>query len=225
MSNRQQALQNNELYTMNHTGEAIACSNAPQRSEDWYKERYGKFTASTIHKLLGARGLGQTGESYAIEKAIEQLYGQIEDGYKGADMQRGIDLEPLAFAKFKELYPETTESFMYPYGEHAGASPDGVVGADGILEIKCPRATKFFKIVADGNIDSEYIAQMQMQMLCSGAKMAYFFNYCIVHGEELHHLIKVPRDEAMITLIKERLEMAIAIKESYITKITNNLKV
>lgn len=212
MSNRHQAIEQLEI------------SNVTQRSEEWYKERYGKFTASEIHKLLGVRGLGETGKSYAIEKAIEQLYGQVEDSYRGADMQRGIELEPLAFAKFKEMHPEATESFMFPFGEHAGASPDGVVGKDAILEIKCPRSTKFFKIVADENIDKEYYAQMQMQMLCSNSSKAYFFNYCVIDGEEFYHTIEVQRDEEMINLIKERLEEAIAIKEAYINKITNNLK-
>jgi exodeoxyribonuclease (lambda-induced) len=195
-----------------------------QRSEDWFKARNGKFTASTIHKLLGARGLGQTGETYAIEKAIEQLYGQLEESYRGPDMQRGVDLEPYAFNKFKEKHLEASEAFMYPYGEHAGASPDGVVGKDAILEIKCPRAVKFFKIVADGKIDPEYIAQMQFQMLCSNSSKAYFFNYCVIDGQEFSHTIEVPRDEVMIDLIKERLDQAIAIKVDYIEKIINNLQ-
>ena len=224
MSNRHLALEYSEHYTMNHTNEASNAYEATQRSKEWFKDRYGKFTASEIHKLLGVKGLGETGKTYAIEKAIEQLYGQVEDPYRGADMQRGVELEPLAFAKFKELHPEATESFMFPYGEHAGASPDGVVGKKAILEIKCPRATKFFKIVADENIDKEYYAQMQMQMLCSNSEMAYFFNYCIIDGEEFYHTIEVPRDEAMVALIKERLKEAIAIKEAYISKINKNLK-
>ena len=139
-------------------------------------------------------------------------------------MQRGVDLEPYAFAKFQEQHPEATEAFMFPYGNHAGASPDGVVGKDAILEIKCPRPVKFFKIVADNKIDPEYIAQMQFQMLCSNSSKAYFFNYCVIDGEEFHHTIEVARDEVMIDLIKERLDQAIAIKEAYIEKITNNLQ-
>ena len=229
MSNRHLALEYSEQYTMNHTHEATngqeLTSAHTQRSNEWFKDRYGKFTASEIHKLLGVRGLGETGKSYAIEKAIEQLYGQVEDSYRGADMQRGVDLEPHAFKKFQEMHPEATESFMFPYGEHAGASPDGVVGKDAILEIKCPRATKFFKIVADENIDKEYYAQMQMQMLCSNSDKAYFFNYCVIDGEEFHHTIEVKRDEEMIALIKERLEEAIAIKEAYIEKINSKLQV
>jgi len=193
-----------------------------QRSEEWFKDRYGKFTASQIHKLLGVKGLGQTGETYAIEKAIETLYGQVEENMQSWDMKRGIELEPIAFAKFKELYPETVESYMFPFGEHAGASPDGVVGTEAVLEIKCPRAVKFFKLVADGNIDKEYIAQMQMQMMCSNSKRAYFFNYVQVDGREYHHTIIVERDDAFIDLMKVRLAEAIKIKEAYIVKLLKN---
>jgi len=193
-----------------------------QRSEEWFKDRYGKFTASQIHKILGVRGLGQTGETYAVEKAIETLYGQVEENMQSWDMKRGIELEPIAFAKFKELYPETVESYMFPYGEHAGASPDGVVGTEAVLEIKCPRAVKFFKLVADGNIDKEYVAQMQMQMMCSNSKRAYFFNYVQVDGREYHHTIIVERDDAFIDLMKVRLAEAIKIKEAYIVKLLKN---
>lgn len=193
-----------------------------QRSEEWFKDRFGKFTASQIHKLLGVRGLGQTGETYAVEKAIESLYGQVEENVQSWDMRRGIELEPIAFGRFKELYPETVESYMFPYGEHAGASPDGVVGTEAVLEIKCPRAVKFFKLVADGIIDKEYIAQMQMQMMCSNSKRAYFFNYLQLNGREYHHTIIVERDEAFIDIMKKRIEEAIKIKEDYIVKLLKN---
>ena len=76
-----------------------------QRSEDWFEARKGRFTASDIHKLLGVRGLGQTGESYIFEKAVEEVFGleDKEDEFVSKDIQRGVTLEPLAFRKFKEL--------------------------------------------------------------------------------------------------------------------------
>jgi putative phage-type endonuclease len=194
---------------------------ADQRSEIWYKERYGKFTASKIIDLLGVKGMGLTGETYAIDKAIEQLYGEVEEGFTSKDMQRGIDLEPIAFAKFKEVHSNLNvqNCSFFTYGEHAGASPDGLVDEDAILEIKCPKGKKFFRLVAEENIDKVYIAQMQMQMLASGRKRAYFFNYLEVNDKVYHHTIIVERDEDMIELIKERLTEAIAIKKSYIEKI------
>ena len=190
---------------------------AEQRTPDWHKERYGKFTASKIIDLLGIKGLGLTGETYAVERAIEQLFGEVEEGFTSKDMQRGIDLEPTAFAKFVEVHPnlKVQNCSFFAYGEHAGASPDGLIDEDAILEIKCPKGKKFFRLVAEENIDKIYIAQMQMQMLATGRNKAYFFNYLELDDKVYHHTIIVERDEAMIDLIKERLDEAIAIKKSY----------
>jgi exodeoxyribonuclease (lambda-induced) len=190
---------------------------AEQRTPDWHKERYGKFTASKIIDLLGIKGLGLTGETYAVERAIEQLFGEVEEGFTSKDMQRGIDLEPTAFDKFKEVHPNLNvqNCSFFAYGEHAGASPDGLIDDDAILEIKCPKGKKFFRLVAEENIDKVYIAQMQMQMLATDRKRAYFFNYLELDDKVYHHTIIVERDEDMIELIKERLEQAIGIKKSY----------
>ena len=200
-----------------------------QRSSVWFDARKGRFTASDIHKLLGVRGLGQTGESYIFEKAVEEVFGlDEEDSFVSIDMQRGVTLEPLAFRKFKELkeidFLDVQETTFFPYGSHAGASPDGLVGNDAILEIKCPRPTKFFNLVAKGieAIDKEYIAQMQMQMLCTNSVKAYFFNYIIFNGKEMWHEIEVERDEKMIDLIKERIEEAIKIKQDFVQYLITN---
>lgn len=201
-------------------------SNSEQRSENWKIERYGKFSASEIIKLLGVRGLGETGKTYAIEKAIEELYGEMEENFVSFDMERGINLEPLAFAKFKELkeleFLEVTNCGFFKFNEHAGASPDGLVSDNAVLEIKCPKSTTFFELVATNEVDKKYYAQMQMQMLCTNRNKAYFFNYLIHEGTEYHHEIIVERDEDMIELIKARLNEAIEIKKEYINKINTN---
>lgn len=200
-----------------------------QRSEEWFDARKGRFTASNIHKLLGVKGLGETGKSYIFEKAIEQVFGlDEEDNFTSFDMQRGITLEPLAFRKFKELkeleFIEVQEATFFSYGLDAGASPDGLVGSNEILEIKCPRPTKFFNLVAKGieAIDKEYISQMQMQMLCTNSVKAYFFNYILFNGVEMWHEIEVQRDEKMIELIKDRIIEATELKKDYICKLNNN---
>lgn len=201
-------------------------NNIEQRSNEWFKQRYGKFTASEIHKLLGVRGLGETGKTYAIEKAIEELYGEFEEPFYSQDMQRGIELEPLAFAKFKELkeldFVNVDYCSFFEYNEHSGASPDGLVGNDGVLETKCPKSTTFFKLVATNEIDPKYYAQVQMQLLSTGRKKAYFFNYLIHDGLEYYHTIEIERNEDFISKIKERLEEAIEIKKEFINKIKSN---
>lgn len=200
-----------------------------QRSNDWFEARKGRFTASNIHKLLGVRGLGQTGESYIFEKATEEVFGlDEEDNFTSYDMQRGVDLEPLAFRKFKEIkeldFYDVKETTFFTYGKHAGASPDGLVNDNAILEIKCPRPMKFFNLVAKGidAVNKEYIAQMQMQMLCTNSEKAYFFNYIIFNGKEMWHEIEVNRDEKMIDLIKERIEQSIKIKNEFIEYLITN---
>jgi hypothetical protein len=197
-----------------------------QRIESWKQERYGKFTASEIVKILGVRGLGETGKNYAIDKAIEALYGEFEENYISYDMQNGIDTEPLAFAKFKDIksldFLEVTNCGYFSNCEHSGASPDGLVSDDAILEIKCPKSSTFFKLVATNEIDPKYYAQMQMQMLSTKRNKAYFFNYLVHEGTEYHHEIIVERDEVMIEKIKERLQEVIEIKTDYINKIKLN---
>jgi putative phage-type endonuclease len=197
-----------------------------QRTIGWHAHRNGKFTASEIHKLLGVRGLGETGKLYAIEKAIKELYGEMEENFVSFDMQRGIDTEPLAFAKFKALkeleFLEVENCGFFNFEEHAGASPDGLVSDNAILEIKCPRSTTFFELVATNEIDKKYYAQMQMQMLATGRERAYFFNYLIHEGTEFWHEIVVERDPDFIEIMKERILEATKIKLEYIEKINNN---
>lgn len=197
-----------------------------QRSEEWRKQRHGKFSASGIYKLMGIKALGETGKSYAIEKAIEQLYGDVDENFISYDMERGIELEPLAFAKFKELksleFIDVLNCGFFTLSDSAGASPDGLVGYDAVLEIKCPKASTFFKLVATNEVDQKYFYQMQMQMICTGKEKAYFFNYIIIEGLEFYHTIIVERDQIVCDKIIERIAEAMQIKEEYINKINNN---
>lgn len=143
-------------------------------------------------------------------------------------MQRGINQEPLAFSLFKDLksydFLDVKEVGFYELGEHAGASPDGYVSDNSNLEIKCPRRNKFFKLVANGydEIDSSYIDQMQMQMLCTNTEKSYFLNYYLENSIQYWHEIIVNRDEKRIDLIKERIKEATEIKLNYIEKIKSN---
>ena len=197
-----------------------------QRSEEWRKQRHGKFSASEIHKLMGVRGLGETGKSYAIEKAIEELYGEVDENFVSYDMERGIELEPLAFNKFSDLmdleFIKVENCGFFNLLNDAGASPDGLVGSNAVLEIKCPKASTFFKLVATNEVDQKDFYQMQMQMICTGKTKAYFFNYIIIEGLEYWHTIEVERDSVVCDKIIERIAEAIQIKKEYINKINNN---
>lgn len=202
-----------------------------QRSDEWFDIRKGRFTASQIHRLLGKESLKKTKDSignYAFEKAVETLHGLEDDNFVSIDMQRGITQEPLAFKLFSDLksyeFLQVEEVSFYKHGNHAGASPDGKVSNNSNLEIKCPRRNKFFKLVANGydEIDKSYIAQMQMQMLCTKTEKSYFLNYYLENAIQYWHEIIVERDEEMIDLIKDRIKMATEIKLEYIEKLNKN---
>lgn len=197
-----------------------------QRTLNWHQQRLGRFTASEIYKLMGIKALGLTGQSYAFDKAVEELFGEVEENFVSYDMERGIELEPLAFAKFKELksfdFIDVTECGFFNLGDNAGASPDGLVGEDAILEIKCPKANTFFKLVATNEIDDKYLYQMQMQMLATGRNKAHFFNYYIFEGLEYWHEIIIDKDEAICEKILNRIFEAETIKNEYKLNLINN---
>lgn len=199
-----------------------------QRSPEWHEMRRGRFTASDIYKLLGKQKLGLTGEGLAFEKAVEIVFGVEEDTFESYDMRRGIELEPFAFRKFQELkyldFVDVQECLFFPYGNEAGASPDGLVGKDETLEIKCPKRNQFFNIVANGMdaVDKNYIPQMQMQMLCTNSVRCHFFNYGLFDGKEYWHTLIVERDEEMIELIKSRISEAVIIRDKYVKQLINN---
>lgn len=194
-----------------------------QRTEEWFKAREGRFTSSEIHKLLGVKGIGQTGTTYCHEKAVEKMFGRDkEESFTSADMQRGITLEPVAFEIFRELkgmeFIEVKEAEFFPYGSDSGSSPDGLVGDDAVLEIKCPRPNKFFNLVTNGEkaIDKVYIAQMQHQMMCTNSKRCHFFNYIVYNNEPMYHEIVIERDEVMIELMKDRIKTAVEVRDSHV---------
>jgi len=200
-----------------------------QRSKEWFDMRKGRFTASRISELMGVRGLGKTGETYAFEMACELVYGiDEEENFISHDMQRGIALEPLAFRKFTELkemeFKSVKEAYFMPLGDNAGASPDGLIDDNGNLEIKCPRPNKFFRLVALGEseIDKTYLDQMQMQMLCSNSDYTSFFNYCIFNGNEMWHEIKINRDDKVIELMKSRIEEATILRDEFVKYLIDN---
>ena len=205
-----------------------------QRTEEWHEARRGRFTASEIVRLLGKEGLKRTNQSidsFAFEKALEIVHGiDTAERYLSEDMQRGISHEPLAFSLFQENkkwdFIQVQNTGFHKYGEHGGASPDGLPSNNSNLEIKCPRRANFFKIVANGvsEVDPKYIAQMQKQMLATKTEKTYFFNYYLENGTEYYNEIIIPRDEVMIKLIENRIKIASEIKLEYVEKLKTNTR-
>ena len=177
--------------------------NFEQRTEDWYNIRKGKMTASNAETII-ANGKGL--ETYIYNLMAEYYSSAEKENYINADMQRGIDLEPEARLEF-EFYTnlDVQEVGFIEHNEFIGVSPDGLIGDDGLIEIKCPNDSIYFKLLLSNNIKPEYIAQMQMQMYVTDRQYCYFVSYN-PNFEKSLYIKKITRDEEMIEKLKKGLE-------------------
>jgi len=134
-----------------------------QRSDEWFAIKKGKASASRAQAIgNGGKGL----ENYVIEIMAEYYSIAERENYINEHMQRGIELEPIA----KQVYElehdcEVREIGFAEYNEYIGCSPDGLVGKDGMIEIKCPCDRIYLGILINEKIDSGYVWQCQMNML------------------------------------------------------------
>jgi len=148
----------------------------PQYSDEWWSERLGKPSASNASKLVTSSGApSKQMEDYAIDLAADLYAGEVCDAWGGNQAtQRGTELEPEArsFYEFSSGNDVVEVGMFSDMG--AVVSPDGCIGDDGLLEIKCLsgrnhiKAQLYYK--ANSKPPTIYIAQVQMQMLVSGRK-------------------------------------------------------
>lgn len=172
-----------------------------QRTEEWFAARLGKVTASRIADVLATTKSGPAASraNYLAELVAERLTGKVYEHFTNATMQWGTEQEPYA----RDAYERKYDLFIIEVGfvphptiEMAGASPDGLVGEDGLVEIKCPNTATHIKILTGGKIERKYFSQMQWQMDCTGRQWCDFVSYDPRLPERLSlHVRRVERDE------------------------------
>ena len=152
---------------------------ANQGTDAWLAERAGRVTASAISNCMMAKTTAGY-QNYLAQLVCERLTGRPTDTFKSAAMEHGNETEPQARA-FYELESGNTVlecGFIpHPTFENSGASPDGLVGELGLVEIKCPQPAKHIKNLMGGNIDKGYALQMQWQMVCTGREWCDFVSF------------------------------------------------
>ncbi|WP_454869569.1 lambda exonuclease family protein [Pseudomonas putida] len=156
-----------------------------QRSAEWFAARLGCVTASRVKDVM-ASGRGgapsATRKNYMMELLCERLTGQSggADLSRNTAVQRGVELEPfacMAYEADKGLMVVETGLVMHPTIAGFGASPDGLVGDDGVLEIKCPNTATHIDTMQSERHDPQYEWQMLAQMSCTGRAWADFVSY------------------------------------------------
>jgi putative phage-type endonuclease len=185
------------------SGRIIDCV---QGGQEWFQARMGCVTSSRVADAV-AKLKRSTNESAArynlrMEMMCELLTGNPSQHFVSQWMEEGRDKEPLARAEYELLTGSTVEQigFIYhPTIKRAGASPDGLIGDDGLIEIKCPKDTTHLRYLMDDAVPEEYQPQMLWQMACTERAWCDFVSYSPEVPEPYQLFIKrFERDDAVI---------------------------
>ena len=175
-----------------------------QRSPEWFAARLGKVTASRVADILAVTKSGPSAsrKNYMAELVAERLTGQPAQGFTSPAMQWGTDNEPMARAAYEFMTDATVEQVGFvdhPHIANFGASPDGLVGAEGLVEIKCPNTATHLDTLLGAEIDARYVTQMQVQMACTGRKWCDFVSFDPrLPGDMRIHIRRVEWDDDFI---------------------------
>lgn len=179
-------------------------TNIKQGSDEWFAARLGKATASKISDILATIKSGESASrrNYRVELACERLTGSRDETFSNPHMVRGTELEPVARAYYerdKDVFVEEIGFVNHPTILMSGASPDGLVGNDGLIEIKCPTKANHIDTILSRSAPSKYISQMQWQMACTGRAWCDYvsFNAEMPDGLQLY-VKRVIRDDDYI---------------------------
>ena len=178
-----------------------------QGTDEWFAARLGKVTASRLSDVAMKKATAGY-QNYKAQLIAERLTGTPPESFSSAAMQWGTEKEPDARAAYSFLHSvEVAEiGFVdHPLIEWAGASPDGLVGIDGLVEIKCPNTATHIATLEGGNVPGKYNLQMQWQMACTERQWCDFASYDPRLPVEMQlHVVRVERDDELIKELEEK---------------------
>lgn len=177
-----------------------------QNSEEWMQLRLGKFTASSFKQLFAAKS------TLDYRKCINQvvyeiLTGEQPESFSNQYMERGHELEPIA----REIYSMKTfndidNGGFFELNKYVGCSPDGLIGDNGLIEIKCPSFNTMIEYLENKTLPNEYKYQVHGQLFVTGREYCDFMAF---HPKLKPFILRIGRDEAMCAQIDLALKEAI----------------
>ena len=176
-----------------------------QGSEEWLKLRLGVPTTSNFGKIITPKGKKSAQfEGYVNQCIAELITGESEPFYKSDAMQRGNDLEPEAVKYYEHFHKVRAKEvgFITSDDGRIGCSPDRLIGKDGLLEVKCPLQTKHTYNLISGEIDPQYIPQVQGQMFIAHRAWCDWMSY---YPSLPASIVRVEADREYIDLMDELL--------------------
>jgi putative phage-type endonuclease len=176
-----------------------------QGTDEWLAARCGKVTASRLHEVvarLKSGGWGASRANYMADIVAERLTGFPVEQYVSVAMARGSELEPEARAAYALITDENVVEvgfIQHPHIAMSGASPDGLVGNDGLVEFKCPNIATHIGTLLGASIDGAYLTQMQWQMACADRRWCDWVSWCPILPVPMRMVCKrVERDDDRI---------------------------
>lgn len=197
-----------------------------QGSAEWFQQRLGKVTASRVSDVIAKTktGWGASRGNYLAQLVAERLTGSVAESYSNAAMQWGTDTEPQARLAYEFRTDATVEQVAFidhPTIPMSGASPDGLVGADGLVEIKCPNTATHIETLRTGKVPGKYVTQMQWQMACTGRAWCDFVSFDPRMPESMSLWIeRVQRDGELISKLEELVEDFLSDLDSTVAELT-----
>lgn len=180
-----------------------------QGTAEWHAARCGMVTASRIFDLMAKTksGYAASRKNYLAQIVVEILTETPMQSFTSTAMQWGTDTEPYAREAYEMATGEMvveTGFVVHPTIDQAGASPDGLVGDTGLIEIKCPNTATHIETLLTNYIDRKYLFQMQWQMACTGRAWCDFVSYDPRMPENLkYYCERVERDDELINEISD----------------------
>lgn len=196
-----------------------------QGTDEWFAARIGKDTASRVADVIAKTktGYSSSRDNYMAQLICERLTNQKGESFTNAAMQHGTETEPLARAAYealKDVLVDEVGFIPHPKILMAGASPDGLIGDNGLLEIKCPNTATHIDTLLSETVPGKYNTQMQFQMACTDREWCDFVSFDNRLPTELQLFVKrVPRDNVFIRLIEGEIVQFIAELDDKINKL------
>lgn len=175
-----------------------------QRSPEWHQARLGRATASRISDIVAKTKSGYSASraNYMAQLVVERMTGKVAESFSNAAMDWGTEQEPYARAAYEAhsgVLVDEVGMVDHPTVQMSGASPDGLVGDDGLVEIKCPTTATHIETLMEKAAPKKYIDQMQWQMACTGRKWCDFVSFDPRMPQGLQLFVKrVERDDEYI---------------------------
>jgi putative phage-type endonuclease len=198
-----------------------------QRTDDWFNARLGKVTASKVSDVVAKTksGYSASRDNYMAQLVCERITGKATEGFSSAAMEWGTNQEPLARAAYEaheNILVDEVGFIQHPTIEMSGASPDGLVGTDGLVEIKCPNTSTHIETLLNQSVPKKYMDQMYWQMLCTGRQWCDFVSYDPRMPVDLQlFIVRVHRKHEYMQNLEEEVKMFLEEVDSKVQKLLN----